>query len=41
MKKKYGEIIGVTMVGPHVTEMISEASAFMYLEGTVEEVTKK
>ncbi|MBZ5752102.1 dihydrolipoyl dehydrogenase [Metabacillus rhizolycopersici] len=39
-EEKYGEIIGVTMVGPHVTEMISEASAFMYLEGTVEEVSK-
>lgn len=38
--EKYGEIIGVTMVGPHVTEMISEASAFMYLEGTVEEAAK-
>jgi dihydrolipoamide dehydrogenase len=37
---KYGEIIGVVMVGPHVTEMISEASAFMYLEGTVEEAAK-
>ncbi|WP_461673320.1 dihydrolipoyl dehydrogenase [Priestia megaterium] len=39
-EEKYGEIIGVTMVGSHVTEMISEASAFMYLEGTVEEVSK-
>jgi dihydrolipoamide dehydrogenase len=39
-EEKYGEILGVTMVGPHVTEMISEASAFMYLEGTVEEVSK-
>jgi dihydrolipoamide dehydrogenase len=38
--KKYGEIIGVIMVGSHVTEMISEASAFMYLEGTIEEATK-
>jgi dihydrolipoamide dehydrogenase len=37
---KYGEIIGVVMVGSHVTEMISEASAFMYLEGTIEEVAK-
>lgn len=36
----YGEILGVLMVGPHVTEMISEASAFMYLEGTVEEMAK-
>jgi dihydrolipoamide dehydrogenase len=39
-EEQYGEIIGVTMVGPHVTEMISEASAFMYLEGTVEEAAK-
>ncbi|WP_299090954.1 dihydrolipoyl dehydrogenase [uncultured Metabacillus sp.] len=39
-EEKYGEIIGVTMVGPHVTEMISEASAFMYLEGTVDEAAK-
>lgn len=37
---KYGEIIGVVMVGSHVTEMISEASTFMYLEGTVEEAAK-
>ncbi|BBU38239.1 dihydrolipoyl dehydrogenase [Aeribacillus pallidus] len=36
--EKYGEIIGVTMVGPHVTEMISEASSFISLEGTVEEL---
>jgi dihydrolipoamide dehydrogenase len=35
---KYGEILGVTMVGPHVTEMIAEPSAFMHLEGTVEEM---
>lgn len=39
-EEKYGEIIGVTMVGTHVTEMISEASAFMYLEGTIEEAAK-
>lgn len=35
---KYGEILGVLMVGPHVTEMIAEPSAFIHLEGTVEEV---
>lgn len=39
-EEKYGEIIGVTMVGPHVTEMISEASAFMFLEGTIDEAGK-
>ena len=37
---KYGEIVGVVMAGSHVTEMISEASAFMYLEGTIEEAAK-
>ncbi|XXM71435.1 dihydrolipoyl dehydrogenase [Lysinibacillus sphaericus] len=35
---KYGEILGVTMVGPHVTEMITEPAAFMHLEGTLEEM---
>jgi len=37
---EYGEILGVTMVGPHVTEMISEGSAFIFLEGTIEEMAK-
>ncbi|MGG1660676.1 dihydrolipoyl dehydrogenase [Brevibacillus sp. NRS-1366] len=35
----YGEILGVVMVGAHVTEMISEATAFIHLEGTVEELS--
>jgi len=35
---KYGEILGAVMVGPRVTEMISEVTAFMRLEGTVEEL---
>ncbi|MFL8938330.1 dihydrolipoyl dehydrogenase [Rossellomorea oryzaecorticis] len=34
----HGEILGVTMVGPHVTEMIGEPSAFIHLEGTVDEM---
>ena len=38
--RKYGEILGVVLVGPHVTEMIGEASAFMVLEGTVEEMAR-
>ncbi|WP_436373918.1 dihydrolipoyl dehydrogenase [Cytobacillus sp. BC1816] len=37
---KYGEIIGAVMAGSHVTELIAEASAFMYLEGTIEEAAK-
>lgn len=39
-EEKYGEILGVEMVGPHVTELISEASAFIHLEGTVEELSR-
>lgn len=38
VEEKYGEIIGVVMIGPNVTEMISQASSFMFLEGTVEEL---
>ncbi len=37
-EKKYGEILGVVMAGAHVTEMISQATSFMYLEGTMEEL---
>lgn len=36
--EKHGEVLGVVMVGAHVTEMISQATAFMHLEGTVEEI---
>jgi dihydrolipoamide dehydrogenase len=35
---KYGEILGVVLVGPHATEMISTSSAFIHLEGTVDEL---
>jgi dihydrolipoamide dehydrogenase len=38
--EKYGEILGVVMVGPHVTEIISQSSAYMYLEGTVDELAQ-
>ncbi|WP_026700019.1 dihydrolipoyl dehydrogenase [Salibacterium aidingense] len=37
-EQKHGEILGVVMVGPHVTEMIGEPAAYMHLEGTVEEL---
>jgi dihydrolipoamide dehydrogenase len=36
--EKYGEILGVIMVGAHVTEMISQVTVFMHLEGTVDEI---
>jgi dihydrolipoamide dehydrogenase len=37
-EEKYGEILGTLLVGAHVTEMIATPSAFIYLEGTVEEM---
>lgn len=36
--EKYGEILGVHMIGPRVTEMIAEAVVAMRLEGTVEDL---
>ncbi|MBM7599469.1 dihydrolipoamide dehydrogenase [Virgibacillus halotolerans] len=35
--EKYGEILGVVMVGAHVTEIISQSSSYMFLEGTIDE----
>ena len=36
--EKYGEILGVHMVGPRVTEMIGEATLAMRLEATLDEL---
>jgi len=36
---KYGEILGVHIIGPQATELIAEAVAVMELEGTVDELT--
>ncbi|MBT2727444.1 dihydrolipoyl dehydrogenase [Bacillus sp. ISL-75] len=35
---RYDEILGAVMVGPHVTEMISEVSTAIFLEGTMDEL---
>src|ERR1700690_2947878 len=35
---KYGEILGVHIIGPQATELIAEAVAVMELEGTVDEL---
>lgn len=35
-EKKYGEILGVHMIGPHVTDMIAAAVAAIRLEATAE-----
>ncbi|MDZ5782782.1 dihydrolipoyl dehydrogenase [Marinococcus luteus] len=36
-REMFGEILGVVMAGPHVTEMIGEPAAYIHLEGTTEE----
>lgn len=38
--KKYGEILGVHIVGIHATDMIAEAVTTMQLEGTVHDLAK-
>lgn len=38
-EKKYGEILGVHMIGPHVTDMIAAAVATIKLEGTLDYLT--
>jgi dihydrolipoamide dehydrogenase len=35
---KYGEILGVHILGPQATELVAEAVAVLELEGTVEEM---
>jgi dihydrolipoamide dehydrogenase len=37
-EKRYGRIVGVHLVGPHATDMISEAALAMNLECTAEEL---
>jgi dihydrolipoamide dehydrogenase len=36
--KKYGEILGVHIIGPQATELISEAVVAMQMEATVEDL---
>ena len=38
--KKLGEVIGVHIIGPHATEMISEACSVMKMEGLVEDIVR-
>lgn len=35
---KYGEILGVTMLGSRVTEMIGQSASYLQLEGTIDEL---
>lgn len=36
--KKYGEILGCSIIGPHATELITEPASFMAAEGTMAEM---
>jgi dihydrolipoamide dehydrogenase len=38
-ESKYRQILGVHMIGPHVTELISECAAFIGLEGTAADIS--
>jgi dihydrolipoamide dehydrogenase len=38
--KRLGEVLGVHMIGPHVTDMIAEAAVVMEMEGLVEDVVR-
>jgi dihydrolipoamide dehydrogenase len=37
-ERKYGEILGVHIVGPHASDLIHEAVAAIHLEATVDEL---
>ncbi|MDR1571578.1 MAG: dihydrolipoyl dehydrogenase [Clostridiales Family XIII bacterium] len=37
--RESGELLGVHMLGPHVTEMVAEAAVAMGMEGLVEDIT--
>ena len=37
-EKKYDEVLGVQILGPHATELLSEATAALNLEATVESI---
>ena len=39
-ENKYGQVLGVQIVAAHATDMISEAAAFMRIEGTVYDVAQ-
>lgn len=39
-ERKYGEVLGVHIVGPHASDLIHQAVAVMQLEGTVDEMVE-
>jgi len=39
-ERKYGEVLGVHMIGPHVTDLIAEAVVALRLEATLESIAE-
>jgi dihydrolipoamide dehydrogenase len=39
-ESKYDEVLGIHIIGPHATDLISEASLALRLEATTEEITR-
>lgn len=39
-EKKYGEVLGIHMIGPHVTDMIHEGVAALKLEATIDSIAE-
>ena len=37
---KYDEVLGIHMVGPHATDLVSEAAVALRLESTTEEIAR-
>jgi dihydrolipoamide dehydrogenase len=36
--EKFGEVLGIHIIGPLATEILSEAAAVLHLEGTVDDM---
>jgi dihydrolipoamide dehydrogenase len=36
--EKYGEVLGIHIIGPLATEILSEAAAVLHLEGTIDDM---
>jgi dihydrolipoamide dehydrogenase len=39
-EKKYDEVLGIHLVGPHATELLAEACIALRLESTTEEIAR-
>jgi dihydrolipoamide dehydrogenase len=37
-EEKYGEVLGIHIIGPYATEILAEAAAVLHLEGTIDDM---